>query len=49
MDFCEGFPVRNTEVLDEYGVDRELLLERVCAAWAVQMHIGGFFNADPHM
>jgi aarF domain-containing kinase len=49
MDFCHGFPVRDTQLLDEYNVDRELLLERVCAAWAVQMHVGGVFNADPHM
>lgn len=49
MDFCEGFPVRDTRLLDEHGVNREILLERVCAAWAVQMHVGGVFNADPHM
>jgi len=49
MDFCEGFPVRDTVKLDENNVNRELLLERVCASWAVQMHVGGVFNADPHM
>jgi aarF domain-containing kinase len=48
MEFCEGFPVRDIAKLDRYNVDRELLLERVCAAWAVQMHVGGIFNADPH-
>lgn len=41
MDFCEGFPVKDTHLLDEFDVNRELLLERVCAAWAVQMHVGG--------
>jgi predicted unusual protein kinase regulating ubiquinone biosynthesis (AarF/ABC1/UbiB family) len=49
MDFAPGFPIRDTDKLQEYHVDRELLLERVCAAWAVQMHVGGVFNADPHM
>lgn len=49
MDFCEGFPIRDTAKLDLYRVDRELLLERVCTAWAIQMHVGGIFNADPHM
>jgi len=48
MEFCEGFPVRDIAKLEEYNVNRELLLERVCAAWAVQMHVGGIFNADPH-
>lgn len=49
MDFCEGFAVRDTNKLDENNVDRELLMERICAAWAVQMHVGGVFNGDPHM
>jgi CubicO group peptidase (beta-lactamase class C family) len=29
-------------------VDRHLLLERVCSAWAAQMHLAAVFNADPH-
>ena len=49
MDFCEGFPVRDNDKLNSYNVNRELLLERVCAAWAVQMHVGGVFNCDPHL
>jgi aarF domain-containing kinase len=49
MDFCEGFPLRDTEKLDKYNVDRELLVHRVVEAWAVQMHVGAVFNADPHM
>jgi aarF domain-containing kinase len=49
MEFCEGFPVRDTVMLEENFVDRELLLERICASWAIQMHVGGVFNADPHM
>ena len=41
MEFCEGFPVRDLDKMDEYRVDRRLLLERICSAWAVQMHVGG--------
>jgi predicted unusual protein kinase regulating ubiquinone biosynthesis (AarF/ABC1/UbiB family) len=48
MEFCEGFAVRDLEKMDEYKVDRRLLLERICSAWAIQMHVGGVFNADPH-
>ena len=48
MEFCEGFPIRDLEKLDKNHVDRSLLLGRVCEAWAMQMHVGGTFNADPH-
>lgn len=48
MDYCEGFAVKDAAAMDRHGVDRELLLERICRAWALQMHVGGFFNADPH-
>mmetsp|Transcript_12364 Transcript_12364/g.35357 ORF Transcript_12364/g.35357 Transcript_12364/m.35357 type:complete len:960 (+) Transcript_12364:93-2972(+) len=48
MDFCEGFPIRDLAKLDENHVDRPILLSRVCEAWAMQMHVGGTFNADPH-
>jgi|AntRauTorckE5430_2_1112549.scaffolds.fasta_scaffold04840_1 aarF domain-containing kinase len=48
MDFCEGFTIRDLDALDSHGVDRELLLKRVCDSWAAQMHVGGVFNADPH-
>merc|ERR1711865_676123 len=48
MEFCSGFPIRDTKKLDEYDVNRELVLERVCTSWAIQMHVGGLFNADPH-
>ena len=29
MDFCEGFAIKNLEMLDERKVDREALLQRV--------------------
>ena len=48
MEYCEGFSIRDVERLDGCGADREMLLRRVCTSWAVQMHLGGVFNADPH-
>ena len=33
MDFCEGFPIRDLKKLDHFGVDRELLIGRVCKSW----------------
>lgn len=48
MEFCQGFPIRDLVKLDDNHVDRSLLLSRVCEAWAMQMHVGGCFNADPH-
>jgi len=49
MDYCDGFPVRDIQLLDTLQVDKKLLLERVCKAWAIQLHVGGVFNADPHL
>jgi len=48
MEFCHGFSVRDTEAMDRHGVDRKVLMHRICHAFAVQMHVNGFFNADPH-
>lgn len=48
MEYCPGVPARDVAALDALGVDRELLVERVCRAWAAQMHSLGLFNADPH-
>jgi len=47
MDYCPGFPIKDTASISRHSVNRELLLERVCQSWAIQMHIGGLFNADP--
>lgn len=48
MEYCDGFSVRNVHEFDKHGVDRNILLERVCNSFAVQMHHDGLFNADPH-
>lgn len=48
MDFCDGVPARDPEILGALGVNCELLVERVCVDFAAQIHRDGFFNADPH-
>mmetsp|Transcript_16312 Transcript_16312/g.28549 ORF Transcript_16312/g.28549 Transcript_16312/m.28549 type:complete len:966 (-) Transcript_16312:122-3019(-) len=48
MDFCEGQAARDAAELQALGVDRQVFLERVCQAFAAQIHEDGFFNADPH-
>ena len=48
MEYCQGFSVREVESYEKHGVDRLALLDRICASFAVQMHIDGHFNADPH-
>jgi predicted unusual protein kinase regulating ubiquinone biosynthesis (AarF/ABC1/UbiB family) len=48
MEFCHGFSVRDMQAMDKHGVDREALLHRICHAWAVQMHVDGFFNAGEY-
>eukprot|EP00039_Didymoeca_costata_P009150 m.121005 g.121005 ORF g.121005 m.121005 type:complete len:1560 (+) comp14378_c1_seq1:183-4862(+) len=48
MEFCEGFKVTDLDMLDKYNVDREALMKRICQAYAQQVYIDGFFNADPH-
>lgn len=48
MEFCEGFKVTDTAQLDAHGVDREALMHRICQAYANQVYVNGYFNADPH-
>jgi len=48
MEYCDGFSVREVSDYKKHKVDKEKLLERICTSWAVQMHIDGIFNADPH-
>ena len=48
MEFCEGFKVTDQAELDAHGVDREALMNRICQAYANQVYVDGYFNADPH-
>ena len=36
------------DAMTRHGVDRDALLRRVAQAFAVQIFLDGFFNADPH-
>ena len=45
MEFCDGFAVRDMDAMNKNKVDRNLLMDRICQAFAVQMHVNGFFNA----
>ncbi|KJE88683.1 ABC1 family protein [Capsaspora owczarzaki ATCC 30864] len=46
--FVDGFKVTDLAELDRCGVDRLALVRRICQAYAHQVYIDGFFNADPH-
>jgi len=48
MTFSEGIPLKSRAHLLDAGVDLQLLVARVCEAWAQQMFTDGVFNADPH-
>ncbi|KAL3920216.1 MAG: hypothetical protein SGPRY_005334, partial [Prymnesium sp.] len=48
MTFCEGISLKSKEELLARGMDVELLVARVCEAWAAQMFTDGLFNCDPH-
>lgn len=48
MTFCEGKPARDSLEMEKLGANRDLFMERVCMAFASQIHNDGFFNADPH-
>ena len=48
MSFCQGIRITDTDQFEKRGVDRSLLMRRVCSAFATQIHGDGFFNADPH-
>ena len=48
MEFCEGHSVKDASLLRAAGVDCDVLLMRVCEAWAKMMFTDGCFNADPH-
>lgn len=41
MQYCPGFSIRSVDEFEKRKVDREVVLARVCEAWAVQMHING--------
>ena len=48
MTFSEGISLKSKDELISHGIDIQMLVARICEAWAVQMFTDGVFNADPH-
>ena len=48
MDFIDGVRLNDLEALDAMSVDRHHLVETITKAYAHQIFLDGFFNADPH-
>ena len=48
MDFCEGFSPKNKEMMAKRKVDKALFMQRLVESFAVQIHLNGFYHADPH-
>ncbi|CAI5502554.1 unnamed protein product [Closterium sp. Naga37s-1] len=48
MEFVQGVRLSDLRALDALQVDRQVLLNRIARAYAHQIYVGGFFNADPH-
>ena len=48
MTFSTGISLKSRPELLAAGIDLQLLVARVCEAWAAQMFTHGIFNADPH-
>jgi ubiquinone biosynthesis protein len=46
--FVDGVKISNLERLDELGIDRRALAERVVAAYCTQIFRDGVYHADPH-
>ena len=47
-DLRTGAPLKDPAALREAGIDCDLVVARVCEAWAAQILADGLFNADPH-
>merc|ERR1712176_185563 len=48
MEYVEGFSPKETSLLEEKGVDKELFMKRLCQCFGQQIHKNGFYHADPH-
>jgi len=48
MEYIQGVKCTDLQALDAAGVDRQELLTDIMKAFALQMHVDGCFNGDPH-
>jgi predicted unusual protein kinase regulating ubiquinone biosynthesis (AarF/ABC1/UbiB family) len=46
--FVDGVQVADLESLDERGIDRPALAERILRAWCRMIFVDGVYHADPH-
>ena len=44
----DGVRLNDSPALDSLGVDKRNIVEEITRAYAHQIFIDGFFNADPH-
>ena len=46
--FCEGVKINNKQVLDEWGIDKKDLGNRLVHAYCQMVFVDGLYHADPH-
>ncbi|KAJ9556269.1 hypothetical protein OSB04_010883 [Centaurea solstitialis] len=48
LEYMDGVRLNDSPALDSLGVDKRNIVEEITRAYAHQIFIDGFFNADPH-
>lgn len=48
LEYMDGIRLNDTESLEDFGVDKQKLVEEITRAYAHQIYVDGFFNGDPH-
>lgn len=48
MTYMAGVRLNDIDALDKLGVDKQVLVDSITRAYAHQIYVDGFFNADPH-
>jgi predicted unusual protein kinase regulating ubiquinone biosynthesis (AarF/ABC1/UbiB family) len=46
LQYFDAIRLNDRAALDQHGVDRQRLVEVICRAYARQIYVDGFFNAD---
>lgn len=44
----DGIRLNDSEALEAYGVNKQMIVEEITRAYAHQIYVDGFFNGDPH-
>lgn len=48
MEYIDGISIRANDVLDQWGINKSILAEKLAASICNQILRDGFFHADPH-